>query len=69
MKWIKFEQKKPPINTPVLIWVAEDFNCHEIGEWNGKLSGHCNGWETNSDLAKYRKITHWMPLPEPPKNI
>ena len=65
-EWIKFSEQKPPINTDVLVWVADDFNCHEIGRWDGKEDEFCNGWDTNGDLAKYRKITHWAKLIEPP---
>jgi hypothetical protein len=32
-------------------------------------AGVNNGWDTNYDLSKYREITHWMPLPEPPNKV
>lgn len=66
MGWIPVtKDTMPPPNTDVLIWVAEDRNVHEIGRWDPE-DPSCNGWDTNHDLLKYREITHWMPLPEPP---
>jgi hypothetical protein len=48
----------------ILLWVA-DANCHAMGhfyDWPG-LSGRAVAEGYNGDW----RITHWAPLPEPPK--
>ena len=67
MKWINFNDKKPPIDTYVLVWIGEDFNRPDIGTWNGNINGFCNGWDTMHDLSKYREIKYWSYILKPPK--
>jgi len=60
-EWISVEDRLP-MHRMVLGWDGEHQFCMMIG---GKLSvyyGDSNGW-VEPEFA----ITHWMPLPEPPK--
>ena len=67
MEWISVNYSMPEPDTDVLVWVSEDYNCHDIGRHSGKKDDtFCDGWDTNNDLTKYRTITHWMPLPPKP---
>ncbi len=70
-EWISVKERLPEINR----WVLANWVC----EWNNKsFESLCiaklgkNGeWLTNDSEYPYfmsdEKITHWMPLPEPPK--
>jgi len=64
MEWIKLETKLPPERTSILFW-----NNH-----TGVILGHVidGSWFQCSDGEEYSlkddEITHWMPLPEAPKD-
>lgn len=64
-KWISVKEKLPPFHKQVLvisggkIYVAE-----ELLTWE---DGHAAIYIR--DFGKWRKFTHWMPLPEPPKEV
>jgi hypothetical protein len=60
MKWIKLIEQRPPIDTDVIIWVGDDFQCVDIGRFDGAE------WDTNNELSKYRRIEYWMEAPESP---
>lgn len=62
MKWISVKDKVPTSINPVL---ATDGKKHEIvefenGHWHGKTSEY-------GFLMILKCVSHWMPLPEPPK--
>lgn len=64
-KWISLNKKKPNINTNVLIYAP-------LPEHNGQLIDVAhytsNGFIGNdSDKDFLKKVTHWMELPDPPK--
>jgi hypothetical protein len=55
-RWISVQEQLPPVNTAVLTrWRGETFSV----EWRFP-SGE---WTTGAF------VTHWMPLPEPPKEV
>mgnify|MGYP003301778133 CR=1 FL=1 len=57
-KWISVNKRLPEIATVVIITDGIDVG---TGWFDGK------GWRTPfADIDEYR-VTHWMPLPEPPK--
>ena len=65
-KWISVDVEIPDIKRNVLIRVScsDYFNIEEgwyigDGEW-------CNCWYSTRNRNLY-PVTHWMPLPEPPK--
>lgn len=64
-KWISLNKRKPSTNTNVLVYAP-------LPEHNGQLidvahytSNGFIGSDSDKDLLK--KVTHWMELPEPPK--
>ena len=64
-KWIPLNKKRPNINTNVLIYAP-------LPEHNGHLidvAHYTSNEFIVSDGAKYllKKVTHWMELPDPPK--
>lgn len=55
-RWVPVEERLPPVNTAVLTrWRGETFSV----DWRFP-SGE---WTTGAF------VTHWMPLPEPPKEV
>ena len=57
MKWISVKERLPEIYTTCLVFNDSVEMCIYLP----------NGiWEGEDKNEKYR-ITHWMPLPEPPK--
>lgn len=62
--WVSVEERLPELNTPVIGWYKDNpFSkyCPEIVSWNGK------GWLFVYAERYVTTVTHWMPLPEPPK--
>lgn len=80
-EWISVKDKMPENYNDVLIWPRPDFGVEQfVGHFNpcAKGSAYGNtgmpGWfaaehEHNSGVHLVKvAVTHWMPLPEPPKN-
>ena len=61
-KWIKTTDQFPEPFKPVLFFRENKYNakCVEIGFYVGEGKWSKGGWNSKS-------VTHWMPLPEPPK--
>lgn len=45
-------------------WVSEGYWCHDDGHEGWYAAG--GDWTDTHD-TELRNVTHWMPLPEPPK--
>lgn len=58
IEWISVEERLPEKQANFLI--ADDKGHMEIALWTKQF-----GWFSGSNRVK--KVTHWMPLPEPPK--
>ncbi len=55
-RWIPVEERLPETRDPVLtLWVS--------GMQSVKQYDEQHGWNTGA------QVTHWMPLPEPPKEV
>lgn len=78
MEWITIEDKEPPKESSFLgtdgkiIFAAywnEDCDFYQVGGW--ERCNYCGG-ASNVSLTeenyKTKKVTHWMPLPELPKD-
>jgi len=63
MKWINVKDELPPNETECIGYFEQPYR--------GKIKVN-EVWFTNNkwywDLDLIENITHWMPLPEPPKN-
>ena len=68
-QWISVEERLPDPFEVVLISILskngygepatiESLGCYEHGEWKCFVSGICEG----------ERVTHWMPMPKPPKD-
>ena len=69
MEWISVKERLPEEETSVLVWAewADD-----PGGYSCELAMLCDGnWYNNGVIAgelHYKlTVTHWMPLPAPPK--
>lgn len=63
-EWISIEERLPESDTNVLVVTAS--GSFKIARVNIYKNGTLVLWATNDGLGE-RAITHWMPLPEPPK--
>lgn len=61
-RWISVEERLPEDGKNVLIFVRTMSRW-----WHMEVDWHTgNSWYNNAE-TNWNKITHWMPLPEPPK--
>lgn len=60
MKWIDINDEMPPLKEKVLAFDSGGF---------GVLSARYStrGWYLEGELDSFQNVTHWMPLPSPPK--
>ncbi len=60
-QWISVKDRLPENGKKVLVYCKENKNDYEIGAYSDTYMGFFvrQTW--------YENITHWMPLPEPPK--
>ncbi len=77
-KWISLKDQKPEEGQDVLLYsnhhnvFQEHIKWKAIGighifSWDGKAAQN-NKFQMDSDDTTYVNSTHWMPLPEPPKD-
>ena len=70
-KWISVEDRLPEDNLNVLVYAIGDNENSVIAmtSYTHKMYGYnIEGWRSPWQYFFYEyKITHWMPLPEPPK--
>lgn len=65
-RWIPCSERLPEKNVSVLGWYKDNpfaRYCPEIVSWNGK------GWVFVYAQRYVTDVTHWMPLPKPPKEV
>lgn len=62
MKWDLTEADEEPSAYPV----GYDADAEGFGWWESYYDAETLGW-AGEDFVRYEGITHWMPLPEPPK--
>lgn len=67
MEWIKAERKKPEENVPVLVWDETSISL----SWRIKHPKRMNrwiwaAWPKDVCWVDTDRITHWMPIPDPP---
>ena len=69
--WISCKERMPEDNTTVLyVWRSENGNVSVFHGWHGSIRGLGGAWH-QSGVGMQRpedEVTHWMSLPEPPKD-
>lgn len=66
MEWISVKERMPRYNKDVITF-APNMAMPIVVDWyNGYYGEDDNEWHEGWNTG--RSITHWMPLPEPPKN-
>ena len=63
MEWIKVEDQIPDEGQDVLLFCYDQII---VGHCSIKRDGRVDFWSMHGDKL-YPAPTHWMPLPEPPK--
>ena len=68
MEWISVKDRLPELDEPVLVFSKGDYKlsalCKEIPTFEETFKAF-DYWE---DIDELHHVTHWMPLPEPPKD-
>lgn len=64
-RWIPVTERLPEVDGDYLVWFY-DAKCWKVAEFNKHTAKERYvWWFAGIDRTKY--VTHWMPLPEPPK--
>jgi hypothetical protein len=70
-QWISVKQRLPKINVNVWAWViysnGQEYGTETWLEQADNRSGAFGDWAMGS--AKGYRVTHWMALPDPPKEM
>lgn len=67
MEWISVEDELPPSCDEVFIWPRPEFNDMEIYTASYYIHSNCFEVWDGCDHTPV-PVTHWMPLPDPPKD-
>lgn len=73
--WIPMSEQLPPVDSPVLIHTSDGTVCAACrttfaGDtwWDGAgFDGYEWEWTWSRENEPWLGVTHWMPLPEPPR--
>ena len=73
-EWISVTERLPGYDVPVLVtylgYVDKKPYSDAVAKWSLETSRYSEGWVWTLDEGEVEvKITHWMPLPEPPKEV
>lgn len=66
--WISVEERLPEDGQPVIVFATHTDKWS--GHWHAVMEDCwcCGGWDANCD-TDIHKVTHWMPMPEPPVEV
>ena len=67
-QWIRAEERLPEGNKEVLIYLPE-YDSGEMGALFEIPSLNLKEWAQDEDAFMLDEVSHWMPLPEPPKEV
>ncbi len=62
MEWIKVEDRLPNHLEVCVVWCENSYYTSVLNR-----AGGLNEWCSAVGFFKSENVTHWMPLPEPPK--
>lgn len=63
-KWISVEERLPQAFYSVLVYIPEEAPMPTVHEGYMADNGR---WISTVYVREFEKVTHWMPLPEPPQ--
>lgn len=63
-KWISVEDRLPEPFVSVLVYMPEELPCPPVHEGYRTRDGR---WYSAYFIRDLDQVTHWMPLPQPPK--
>lgn len=66
-KWISVKEERPPYYTNVLVFGGLTGTRRNIA-WLAS-DGDKDIWTRLNSMSTIENVTHWQPLPEPPKSI
>lgn len=68
-EWISVEERLPPETGDYLTWSRHSYWKNQVHVWLDKEQAWEQEWlrKKRTELKPKTWITHWMPLPEPPK--
>ena len=70
-RWISVEERLPEVNTGVLVAVRHMQTGQFSVRYDWRIKTTERGWwwkkTSESNISDLLDVTHWMPLPEPPK--
>lgn len=64
MSWISVKDKLPPFGQQVIVCRPDNLGKPKVEQGCRDLNGWWRVYGTRT-----KRITHWMPLPEPPKEV
>lgn len=65
-KWISVNERLPIVGDKVIVAIKDESGDSAfVYTYTGWYSGNGKKWIVDDDFNNY--VTHWMPLPEPPK--
>ena len=71
-EWISVKKKLPEPDVPVLVtyigYTDKKPYSDGVAKWSLELNGYNGGWVWTLDESEVTvEITHWLPIPKPPK--
>jgi Protein of unknown function (DUF551) len=66
MEWISVKDRLPPKDTPVLCYYYDQY-MDVMEYWYDNEKGKPEFFNPPLTAVTIEDVTHWMPLPEPPK--
>lgn len=64
-KWTPTAERLPEDGEIVLVYAKDEE--HVVARWHKKWKEWENWNSQESHILRFEEVTHWMPLPEPPK--
>lgn len=66
--WISVKDRMPEMHQRVITWTTDNDGMRTVwmAHWNGYGAGKRGGFLVSGGYRD-KDVTHWMPLPEPPK--
>jgi hypothetical protein len=65
-KWISVEERLPEPFVSVIVHMPQERPCPTVHEGYRTKDGN---WYSAHFVREFNEVTHWMPLPEPPKEV